>query len=490
VRRSLFLLAFTGAATVAGFASADGGYYSGNKGAHASGRAGAFAAKADDLSAVMYNPAGLARLDGHLIQVGNRFSYNAHEFTRAPTLNWGAVQNGVPPYVGFASVENDKPWQWLEPFAGFGSSFGLEDWGFALVAYAPPGVARQEFPVDGGQRYMMVSREAQILNYTLSAAYKFGDRFGIGASLQWIDVALLDYQLVIDASSYRSGSANSVSSSLDMLAQVRGADHFTPNAILGAWYRPTSFLELGLSGQVIPTEIKTHSTLSIFPLGEDVGDDVELRRDGERADDVRLTLPLPVSARAGIRYFQETDGQLLFDVELDVTYESWSRTERFTLDTNRLIAELLTQTLDVDLIEIEKEWRDTIGVHLGGDYAAVPDLLTVRGGLFYESAVADSAYAAVDFVSGRQFGGTLGASLLLGKFETAISYDYRRQPEIVVTEGNARVYQEVPGSPCEPPYTDPDVCHPQYLGQPSPAVNAGRYRAFHHAATLDLLYRF
>jgi len=490
VRRFLFLVAFTCAGSLAGHARADGGYYSGNKGAHASGRAGAFTAKADDLSAVIYNPAGLARLDGHLVQVGNRVSYNAHEFTRAPTLDWGAVQNGVPPYVEFASVKNDKPWQWLEPFAGFGSSFGLDDWGFALVAYAPPGVARQEFPVDGGQRYMMVSREAQILNYTLSAAWKSGNDFGLGASLQWIDVALLDYRLVIDATSFTGGPANPVSSSLDMLAQVRGSDHFTPNAVLGAWYRPTTFLELGLSGQVIPTQIKTRSTLSIVPLGEDVGDDVELRRDGKRADDVRLTLPLPVSARAGVRYFQESNGQLRFDVELDVTYESWSRTERFTLDTNRLVAELLTQTLDVDLIEIEKEWRDTVGIHLGGDYAAVPDLVTVRGGVFYESAVANASHAAVDFVSGRQLGGTLGASLLLGKLEAALSYDYRRQPKIVVTEGEARVYQEVPGSQCEAPYTDPTNCHPQYLGQPAPAVNAGSYRAFHQAVTLDLMYRF
>ena len=86
-------------------AHATGGYYSGNKGARASGRAGAFTARADDLTAVTYNPAGVGRLDGWVLQVGNRFSYNAHAYRRAPTLDWGA--DGVPPYVEFDTVEND-----------------------------------------------------------------------------------------------------------------------------------------------------------------------------------------------------------------------------------------------------------------------------------------------------------------------------------------------------------------------------------------------
>jgi hypothetical protein len=250
------------------------------------------------------------------------------------------------------------------------------------------------------------------------------------------------------------------------------------------------FLELGVAAQIIPSRIHTQSTLSIDPLGEGIDEDVELRRDGTRADDVRLSLPLPLTARLGIRYIHQVRDKELFDVELDVVYETWSRTERFQLNSNGLEAELLEQDVAIDVIDIEKEWRDTVGVRLGTDYVAVPDLLTVRGGLFYESAVADPSYAAIDFVSGRQLGAALGASVYIGDFEAALAYDYRRQPEIIVTEGEARSYQEVPGSLCEPPYTDPDNCHPQYLGQPAPAVNAGRYRAHSHVASLDLLYRF
>ena len=175
-----------------------GGYFSGEKGARVAGRAGAFTARADDIMAVQYNPAGLSKVDGTLIQLGNRFSYNAYEFTRRPTVDWGNLSNNVPPYVTFETVENATPWQALDPLLGVASNFGLKDWGFALAAYAPAGIARQRFPAKGGQRYMMVNREAIILNYSASAAWQYHELFGVGASLQWIAVPNIRYSLIID----------------------------------------------------------------------------------------------------------------------------------------------------------------------------------------------------------------------------------------------------------------------------------------------------
>jgi long-subunit fatty acid transport protein len=453
------------------------------------GRGGAFTVKADDLSAVTLNPAGLARLRAPLIHAGNRISYNAHSFTRAPTLDWGDLDAGVPPYVSFPTVENQEPWQLLGPLLGVASSLGLEGWGFALVAHAPPGVARQRFPVDGGQRYMMVERDAQILEYTASAAYNHRDLFGVGLSLQWIAVPRLDYELVIDANQF-PGDVNPVASELDMRARLSGSDPFTANAIVGAWYRPAAFLELGLALQVLPATIETDSTLSVTPLSPEIDDVVDLRRDGAPANDVALSLPLPLTARFGVRYRHLEQGIELFDVELDLGYESWSRVERFAVNGDGLVATLLGQRLDVGSIDIEKQWRDTLSVQLGGDFALLPERLTVRGGLFYESATADPAYAHVDFASGVQLGGALGASVFVDGFEVVLAWEYRHQPTLEVSEGRARVLQEVPGTSCEPPFTDPDLCHPQYLGQRAPAVNAGTYQAHSHVLGLDLLYRF
>ena len=474
--------------TAASPAAADTGYFAGTEGARPAGRAGAFVAKADDVSALMVNPAGLAALDGTRVQVGNRFSYNFYAYHRAGTLDWGRATDGIAPRATFSTSYNQEPWQLLDPLVGITTDFGLEDWGFGISIQAPAGTAKERFPVDGGQRYMMVSRTAEILNYTVGAAYKYKDRFGIGASLVWIDVPKLRYQLVIDGSKFPR-DANPVSSELDMLATVSGSDRFTPNAVLGTWYRPTPYLQIGLSGQIVPTSIETHSRLAVDPTSPEIDENVQLYRNGTPADDVRLTLPLPVTVRTGIRYLHHRRKRELFDVELDAVYESWSRVDRFRLRSNQLIATLLGERLDIDRIDVNKHWNDTVTLQLGSDVVVIDQRLIARGGLFYQTALADPAYANVDFVSGRQLGGALGASVFIERLELAVAYEFRYQPPVRIAERDARVFQQTPGSLCEPPYTDVNTCNEHYLGQPAPAANAGTYRAHSHVLEVDLLYR-
>lgn len=485
-----FLLGLLVAVATAPEASASGGYFAGTKGARAAGRGGAFVAKADDLSAAVSNPAGLAKLDAALLQVGNRFSYNALSYTRAPTLDYGNLQNGTAPLVSFQRVDNDRPYQLLDPLLGIASNLGLRNWAFAVLAYAPPGISREAFSMGGGQRYMMVSREAVILAYAASVAWRHDDTFGIGATLEWIHVPRLIYSLIIDGSPF-PGDANPVSSELDMKATATGSDPFTFNAILGAWFRPVPRIELGVSGQIVPAEIVTNSTLSIQPVTPGIEGTVLLTRDGVPANDVTVHLPLPLLARAGARYRGLQDGRERFDIELDVEYETWSRVGRFRLETNGIQGNLGGQFINIGRIDIEKHWRDTVAVRLGGDYALLPEQCTLRAGLYYETAVADESYAHVDFPSGQQLGAALGTSLRLGKkMELAAAYELRLQPTVSVAEANARVYQEAPGSQCQAPYTDPITCNPNYLGQPSPAINAGRYQAQSHSISIDVLYRF
>jgi long-chain fatty acid transport protein len=484
------LATLLGSAFMATAAFAEGGYYAGTMGARASGRGGAFTARADDLSAVSFNPAGLAKLDATLIQLGNESSYNTYTFTRAEALDYGNPdpQTGAPPLVVFDKVKNSQPWQILDPMVGAASKLGLKNWGFGLAAFAPPGISKEEYPLGGGQRYMMVGREAIILAYAASAAWKYQDIFGVGATAEWIHVPRLNYSLVIDGSVF-ARAANPVSSSLDMLATMKGSSTFTFNAILGAWYRPMPFLEFGLSGQVVPTSVVTHSTLSVTPLGSAVAS-VGLTRDGSPANDVTLTLPLPMLFRSGVRYRHLAGAREIYDLELDVEYETWSRVKNFTIDTHGLQANVPGQApINIDRIVIDKHWRDTVAVKLGGDYAVMPDRLTLRAGGYYETAVADPAYANVDFPGGPQVGGALGASIFHKRFELAVAYQLRVQTNVSTSEANARVYQQVPSSACQAPYTDAVSCNPNFLGQPSPAINAGTYNASSHFVAINVLYR-
>jgi len=475
----------------AGLARADGGLFSGTQGARATGRGGAFTAKADDLSAMMLNPAGLGHVEGTLVHVGNRFLYYAQDFTRAPTTDYGSPDSaGNFPLHTFATSRNQLPLQAVDPILGFASHFGLKNWTFAAAVQGPPGISRLAYPVDGGQRYMMTEYEALMLNYALGAAWSPNARVGFGVSLQWIYVQRLRYSLVINANPF-IGGANPVSSNLDMRATLNGSAAFTPNATMGAWYRPIPALELAVAGQVIPTKIRAKSHLDITPVSSDTGDTVVLSRDGDPANDVTLTIPLPLMARAGIRYRHlQPDNRELFDVELDVVYETWSRVDRFTVETRGLNAKFQGQSSVLEDIHVDKRWQDTIGIHLGSDVTLWPGLLALRGGVFYQTALADAAYANVDFATGAQMGGTLGASIRMYHNEIALAYEYRRQSAVSLSEADSRVYQTAPLSQCKSPYTDKGKCSKYYPGIPGPPVNAGTYAGFSHLLVLDWLYRF
>jgi long-subunit fatty acid transport protein len=489
MKRLVFRTTLLGPLLLAAVAHADGGYYSGTLGSRATGRAGAFAAKADDLSAVSWNPAGLATLDQTTIEIGNQTSYNAYAYTRAPTTDYGLSST---PVVVFDQVKNSTPWQVLVPMLGVASRLGQKDWTFALAAYAPPGISKLTFPLgngqNDGQRYLMLDREAIFLKYVASAAWKHQDVFGVGATVEWITVPRLRYSLLIDGTTL-GGAANPVSSGFDMKATLSGSSLFTFNAILGAWYRPTPSLMFGLSGQVVPANVVAKSTLTVTPLDSSYGG-VTLTRNSALADDVRLTLPLPLLARAGGRYVSRVNNVERFDVELDVEYVTWSRVNRFPIDTNGLQANYAGRAVDLNHLAIEKHWRDTVAVRLGGDYAVMPGQLALRAGAYYESAVADPAYANVDFPGAAQLGGAVGASIFVRRFEIALAYMLKLQPSVSVSESAARVYQQVPASSCTAPYNDPDTCNPNYPGQPSPAVNAGSYRASSHFLSLSVLYRY
>ena len=405
--------------------------------------------------------------------------------------------DGTPPTVAFSKVSNQTPWQAAEPLILAASNLGLRDFGFGAGVFARAGREPGELPVAGkhqrsargaGQRYMMLGREAIILNYTVGAAWKFRDVFGIGAALQAISVPRLDYSLMVDATAMQQ-NVNPVQSPLDMVASTSGSDWFTFNAIVGLWVRPVPSLQFGAAGQVVPNSITTNSTLRVTPLDPSLGQ-ANLTRGGIAANDVSVVLPLPLSARVGARYRGLAGTREVFDIELDVEYETWSRVNNFTVATRGLDAEILgTDPRPLGDIRVPKAWRDTIAVKLGGDVAVIPDRLALRAGAFYETAVAPSSNANVDFAGGQMFGGTVGASYLFGAWEVALGYQFRRQATVTVSEADGRVYQQVPATACPPPYTS-TLCHPAFLNRPPPVVNAGTYNAEFHHLSLAAIYRF
>jgi len=466
-----------------------GGFQIGDQGARAMGRAGAFAARADDLSAIEYNPAGLARLRGTRLYLGNRFSLVNEEFRRAPTLDWSEAFHGVPDYLTFEPVKNGERGHLLQPMVAMGSDFGLDDWAFALGVYTPAGVGKQSFPEDGPQRYMLSERETRILYYNLSAAWKLRDVFGVGLSLQWVDVSLIRLGLTVDGT-VSPGVVYPDGGPFDIRALVEGSDRSGVSGILGLWYRPVPALELALSGRFLPVWLDAKSELSLAPVTLDLDQPIALLRNGEPADDVTLSMVLPPSARLGVRYVHRTGDVERFDVELDATWEGTSMVDAYRVRGDGLVAEVLGERIPIDRIDVPKRWRDTWSLRLGGDVAVVPGWFSLRGGGFWESPTALPAYSYIDFFSGHRFGAAAGLSVTFLGVDLSASYTWVFQMPVVVSESDSKVSQQVPGSPCEAPYTSPTLCDPHYRGRAAAPANAGTYLSDYHFISAAISYKF
>jgi long-subunit fatty acid transport protein len=465
-----------------------GGIEIGDQGAIAMGRGGAFAVRADDGSALTFNPAGLARIDGSHIYYNHRVVYGESEFRRARTLDWSDATHGVPRLVTFEGVKNEEPLFALGPMLTVVSDFGLDQWAFAAGVYAPPAVGHVKYPEDGPQRYMLVEQDVIMVLYTLGAAWQPHPRVAAGITLSYVDVPRLAFEMVVDGN-VAPQQVNPEQSRFDVRTRVEGADRMGMTGNFGLWYEPLDGLQLALAGQFLPITVDSESRLSLEAEHLELDDDIVITKDGQPDNRVTFRFRMPMKFRAGIRYVHTRGDRELFDVELDLHYDLWSMMDAYTMDAG-ITTELMGQVLTIDQVIIEKNFRDTLSIRLGGDLHVVPGWLSVRAGFFYETPAVRKGYAFLDAYSFHRYGPSGGFTLHLPHVDLSLAYTYLAQNVLVVTEEESRIYQQAPGSPCQAPYTNTSLCNEHYLGQPSAPANAGTWKANTHLMNASLAVNF
>ena len=156
-------LLFTLAATPAALAS---GSRVGFKDPFAMARGNAFVATADNPSAVYYNPAGLARLEGAQI---------------AANLYQVAVSSDYQGAGGTAALDDD--FQTVPSFYASWKPAGAS-WALGLGVYAPFGLST-EWPAASPLRTFALKNEQTYLTYNVSGAWQVNDRLSLGAGLTY-----------------------------------------------------------------------------------------------------------------------------------------------------------------------------------------------------------------------------------------------------------------------------------------------------------------
>jgi long-subunit fatty acid transport protein len=487
-----------------------GGYEYPDQGAAAVGRAGAFGAKANDLSALLYNPAGLANLKGFQFFYSHNLVNLEQSFRRAPitekvqtdefdpaTMQYKVLDKNVT----FPTVSNTENWFLKGAMILASYDFGLKDVTVAAGVFGPSAYGKSSFPINRATsistaqqdadpsdpaKYMFVGKDVLVMYYTLAAAWNL-ERLvkfplAVGVDLQWIDVPYLRFDMVTDGG--QEGTIYPVNSPWDVLAHMDTSDRFNFGAVVGLWARPWRFLEVGLSSRVLPLNVHASGTMTVDLVGESLSGvtdwalcDEEKAECGKHSTKTTINYTQPPWIRAAVRFLSGEPGHEDWDVEVDATYEFWSMFDeiKVDLDSYMNIPEL-GKYVHLGDLHLAKNYQDTWSVRLGGDFAVLADRLWLRAGGLYESASMPQAYSNVDFEGYARWGLSTGFTVRLARWaELNAAYMHLFQENRHVGLDDTRVYQQRPGAYCTAPYNDPQLCDPNYLGKPGAPVGAGDY---------------
>jgi long-chain fatty acid transport protein len=427
-----------------------GGFEYGPQGVHAVGRGGAFVVGADDPSAMYWNPARLALLRGTRVQFSQNITFLDENFQRLPaalrTVNddntLGAVNLSKPCEPGNISCRFDPVSAEDRVFpvgiSGFVTTdFGLEDWAFGLGMVGPAAYGRTTFPSTpaSASRYAVESYDVMLAYVTASAAWKYKDVFGIGASLQYAFMPSLKYSLSVITPGSIPGSPKS--NLTDLRVSLDMHQYFGMTAILGLWYRPLPCLELAASSRFVPLMMNTEGDVTMTGTPNSVNKNM-----------APVTVPgtleftFPATVQAGIRYVHPNADDEVFDIEADFAWENWAAMDAFRLSFGADRVDTSGASIKLRSLDLVRNYQDTWRVSLGGQYNVLPKRLSLRLGGWWESGAQPNAYTMLDFPAWDRFGVAGGISGEWRGIEIAVSYAHIFLLPRDVAEGEGRIYQQ------------------------------------------------
>ena len=360
------LLVLSGTACATGFDLFEGS-------ARGNGMAGCLIGKADDPSAIFYNPAGITQLSGTQMAMGATFIL---PMTNVETERFGRTQSDhmkwnyfAPPYAYITHQMNDRFWIG----AGFFARFGL-------------GV---EFDDDWPGNVNSYNAFVRVLEFNPNAAYKLTDKLSVsaGVSLARMDIKLESKAPIFKYDTSLTGDGMGVGYNLGihykLLDWVR----------LGLSYR--SKIHINLSGRADVIQPRWASTSGLF-------------RDG--GIDSHVTLPDQLMLGVSFQVLKD------LNIELGAIRKGWSNFDQMTIAFDHPAAGMSKVTK-------QKNWNDVWRWQIGFEYNAT-SWLDLRCGYAYDNGpvprnTSDYLLPVNDW---QQF--TLGAGLHWRAWTLDLSYGY------------------------------------------------------------------
>lgn len=421
-----------------------GGLFIPGAGPQGQARAGAFVAKADDTTAMFYNPAGFMKGSGTVVQLGVNLVDMSLDYQR-----FGTYQSPIGESLTYEGQSYDKASDNSSPAIGFGgfqaiptigiaTDFGLQKKGipirFGFGVMAPQAFPERnfdtgyQFEADPNQpppasRYDIVKQEAATVLPTVAVAYQVSPKLDIGARFSAGMAQLKATTYVWGIVNYAEWIAR------DGLFQVDVKDNFVPQYGAGFLYRPTSKLEIGASySSPISIEAKGRGAGT---LGSDLGlgpDDPDILlpvndkpacaaggTDGQHLK-ACIDFKLPMTAQIGGRYIlRDGRGGERADIEFDVKWENWSDAS----DINVVVDGISQKSgLYLQPSVIRHGLKDVFSFRLGGSYtlAMGKNSLSLRAGGAYDTRTANNSWNRLDLDSKPRLTLATGLAYTFGRF--------------------------------------------------------------------------
>jgi long-chain fatty acid transport protein len=399
-RRALFVAAVLATLATARLAAAGGVYFS-DRGVRPMGRAGAFVAGADDLSATWYNPAGLTEagtsllLDAAWLDVHTSYD-QAYAVTSADGVKTVIDQ----PTSGYSPHTTGSTDFFPSPTFAFSKTLGNEKRFTIAAGMYIPYIALLTYPetTDGKPspgRYALGS----FLSGTIGAqpsvwgAYRVTPQLSIGVGFQLL-IASVQTTVRVSLCPQDRLSCAPEQPEYDVTARAQVGTFAAPSGNLGIMYAPLPWLRLGASTQ-LPMLIDSPVTFKARLPDNALFDSAQL--DGSSA---HIRIMLPAILRLGVEGRYRT-----LRVEATWVREFWSMHKSVELIADDIRISGLKggpSTVTIPNVSVPRNFIDSDSIRLGGEgtfHVWKWDVMLRAGVSFETSAVprANVSLLSLDF---------------------------------------------------------------------------------------------
>ena len=379
------------------------GFYITDIGTRGMARAGAFVAAPDSLLAIHYNPAGLSLLSGFHVEASVSIVDFVARFQRScpctPDGTEGAAAFDAQLSSEFAGNEAHTETPIAIPFVGFGYGFEWLDTTVALAAYGPnsgrhdwgalPATSSPTYEAAARaapQRYRALDVDNLEANLALGLAFSPVKGLRIGASAYAYATAS-DQGLTL-WTNFDSFPDRPEDPRFDVPVQFQLQTTWAFNWGVGVSWEPIEGLSVGSSFRAqrkIRGQGKLQAQLPRFLIDPATGQ--PLLGAQVNGDDVVISLRVAPIWRGGVQY--RLPGW--FRAEAALVWEGWSTHDKITIEPQGVSFDLQGDRFEIPVLALDRQWRDTWAVRVGGELDRFLPHVGVRAGYFYEtSAVPDA----------------------------------------------------------------------------------------------------